>query len=290
MHSAVQALPSVSTERAPSPPLPGSPPGARPDAPDLARGAAASPRAPANLQGSPARRILLAVIVAGVHVAGLATLAHLGMQQPTPPAIVPIRVALIEAEPVAQPAPQPVTQPAPEPTPAPPPPRPEPPPPEVRRPEPPPPKPVPKKPTPKPVARKPVPVTESPTALSAPADAAPEPAPAAPAPPAPAAPAAPAAAAVTAARFDAAYLNNPRPAYPMLSRRLREEGQVMLRVLVSPEGQPARVELRTSSGSERLDRAAQEAVARWRFVPARRGDVAVEAWVLVPIVFKLQGN
>ncbi|HQV09399.1 MAG TPA: energy transducer TonB, partial [Thauera sp.] len=99
-----------------------------------------------------------------------------------------------------------------------------------------------------------------------------------------------AAAAVTAARFDAAYLNNPRPAYPMLSRRLREEGQVMLRVLVSPEGQPARVELRTSSGSERLDRAAQEAVARWRFVPARRGDVAVEAWVLVPIVFKLQGN
>ena len=95
---------------------------------------------------------------------------------------------------------------------------------------------------------------------------------------------------VTAARFDAAYLNNPRPGYPALSRRLREEGQVTLRVLVSPNGQPAQVELRSSSGSERLDRAARDAVARWRFVPARRGDTAIESWVLVPIVFKLQGN
>jgi protein TonB len=76
----------------------------------------------------------------------------------------------------------------------------------------------------------------------------------------------------------------------MLSRRLREEGQVMLRVLVSPDGRPNRIELRTSSGSDRLDRAAEEAVARWRFVPARQGDTAVEAWVLVPIVFKLKGN
>ena len=47
---------------------------------------------------------------------------------------------------------------------------------------------------------------------------------------------------------------------------------------------------RPPSLAHRLDRAAQEAVTRWRFVPARRGDVAVEAWVLVPIVFKLQGN
>ena len=162
----------------------------------------------------------------------------------------------------------------------------------VRPPEPappPPPKPVVKKPTPKPVVKKPAPVTESPTALSAAEEAAPPPPPA-PAPPA-AAPAATAApATVTAARFDAAYLNNPRPGYPALSRRLREEGQVTLRVLVSPDGQPAQVELRSSSGSERLDRAAREAVARWRFVPARRGDTAIESWVLVPIVFKLQGN
>ena len=41
---------------------------------------------------------------------------------------------------------------------------------------------------------------------------------------------------VTAARYDAAYLHNPRPAYPPLSRRLGEEGKVLLRVRVSREG------------------------------------------------------
>lgn len=263
------------------------------------QGAPADTRAPrpqpaAHLQGSTASRVLLATLVAGLHIAGLALLVHFGMQQPAPPEIAPIQVALIEAEQIAPPAAQPVTQPAPapEPQPTPTPPPPEPPPPQVRRPEPPPPKPIPRKPAPKPTVSKPAPVTESPTALSAPADATPEPAPspAPPAPPADAAPAAPAAVTVTEARFDAAYLNNPRPAYPMLSRRLREEGQVMLRVLVSPDGRPNRIELRTSSGSERLDRAAEEAVARWRFVPARQGEAAVEAWVLVPIVFKLKGN
>ena len=44
------------------------------------------------------------------------------------------------------------------------------------------------------------------------------------------------------------------------------------------------------ASGQRLDRAAEDAVARWRFVPARRGESAVEAWVLVPIVFKLKGN
>lgn len=239
-----------------------------------------------GLASSPLRRGALLGLIVAAHVGGLALLARLADEPPAPAELVPIQVALIEAPALVEPAPAPPPEPVVEP---PRPPEPEPPP-VVRPPEPtPPPKPVVRKATPKPVVKKPAPVIESPTALSAAEEPVPPPPPA-PAPPAatPAMTAAPAA--VTAARFDAAYLNNPRPAYPMLSRRLREEGQVMLRVLVSPEGQPARVELRTSSGSERLDRAAQEAVARWRFVPARRGDTPIEAWVLVPIVFKLQGN
>ena len=47
------------------------------------------------------------------------------------------------------------------------------------------------------------------------------------------------------------------------------------------------VEVRTSSGSERLDRAAIDAVRRWRFAPARRGVEAIAAYALVPIVFQL---
>jgi protein TonB len=92
---------------------------------------------------------------------------------------------------------------------------------------------------------------------------------------------------LVAPRFDAAYLSNPPPAYPPLSRRLGEEGKVVLRVFVEPDGQPAQVEVRTSSGHARLDDAALGAVRRWRFVPARRGEAAVAAWVLVPLNFTL---
>lgn len=93
----------------------------------------------------------------------------------------------------------------------------------------------------------------------------------------------------TQARFDADYLLNPAPAYPPMSRRLGEEGKVMLRVFVDSNGRPSQIEIKTSSGSARLDQAAQQAVGRWKFVPARRGDEAVEAWVMVPIVFNLRG-
>jgi protein TonB len=117
------------------------------------------------------------------------------------------------------------------------------------------------------------------------------PAAAAPAPAADATPAMPAmpAPAITPVRFEAAYLHNPRPDYPPLSRRLGEEGKVLLRVRVSREGQPAAVDLEKSSNFERLDDAARQVVSHWRFVPARRGDEAIDATVIVPIIFRLDG-
>lgn len=107
--------------------------------------------------------------------------------------------------------------------------------------------------------------------------------------PAPAAPIniAPAPVAITAARFDADYLDNPKPVYPHASRRLGEQGKVLLRVYVSAAGLAEKVELKLSSSFVRLDQAAQDAVSRWRFVPARRGEQAVAAWVQVPITFQL---
>lgn len=90
-----------------------------------------------------------------------------------------------------------------------------------------------------------------------------------------------------APRFDAAYLQNPEPAYPSLSMRLREEGKVVLRVLVSPDGVAEQVEVRQSSGHVRLDQAALATVRQWRFIPARRGAEHLAAWVLVPLSFQL---
>ena len=92
---------------------------------------------------------------------------------------------------------------------------------------------------------------------------------------------------ITQAHFDADYLKNPAPAYPAMSRRLGEEGRVVLRVFVSVEGRPQQIEIKTRSGFPRLDQAAEDAVRRWKFVPARRGDTAVAPWVAVPIVFNL---
>jgi protein TonB len=152
-------------------------------------------------------------------------------------------------------------------------------------------------PKPKPVAKviqPPRPVAPPPL-IMAPAEA-PSPVVVAPPPPSPPAPAADAIAAAPAGPvattppvFNADYLENPSPAYPPLSRRMREQGRVMLRVLVNAKGTADDVQIRTSSGVARLDEAAQETVRRWKFVPAKRGSEAVSAWVLIPISFRLEG-
>jgi protein TonB len=93
---------------------------------------------------------------------------------------------------------------------------------------------------------------------------------------------------VIEARFDVDYLNNPKPVYPPLSRRLREEGVVVLKVHVRSDGTVETAMVDKRSGSVRLDEAALAAVKQWHFVPARRGTEPVASWVLVPIEFELQ--
>ncbi len=105
-------------------------------------------------------------------------------------------------------------------------------------------------------------------------------------PPTPPAP--PVSETLTLARFDADYLRNPAPHYPPIAERLGEEGKVVLRVSVNPQGLADSVEIKTSSGSTRLDDSAQKTVRHWKFIPAKRGDVPVQSSVLVPIIFKLE--
>jgi protein TonB len=91
-----------------------------------------------------------------------------------------------------------------------------------------------------------------------------------------------------AAHEGANYLKNPRPAYPELAQRRGWEGEVLLRVRVSPEGRPVTISVQKSSGRDLLDTAAVEAVRGWSFVPAHLGSQPVAGWVTVPIVFHLQ--
>ena len=134
-------------------------------------------------------------------------------------------------------------------------------------------------PRPKPVSRpRPVPVAlpqaASPKPTAAPTAAQPVPTPAVPP--------------LREPQYQSASLRNPAPSYPPLSRRFGEQGEVMLRVLVSPAGEALQVELLASSGHRRLDEAARKMVAKWRFIPAQRGQEKVQAWVRVPVVFQLR--
>jgi protein TonB len=193
-----------------------------------------------------------------------------------------------------QPPEPPPPEPEPEPEPEPPPPEPEPPPPEpVVQPPPPPPKRIrPRKPVPV-VKTPPPPVAEPVPFLPASAEPVSGSVPLVPAAGKRSPSAVPSGSATSGsgeepARFDADYLRNPKPPYPMIARRMHEEGKVILRVLVTPEGTADSVEIKTSSGSSRLDESALSTVRQWKFIPARRGNTPVQSWVLVPIIFKLE--
>ena len=126
----------------------------------------------------------------------------------------------------------------------------------------------------------PTPSTHAPTGVIAPV---------APAPPlaAPVKDAPPAAARVQLPSSDADYLQNPKPAYPSMSKRLGEQGQVVVRVLIDVNGKAQTADIKQSSGFNRLDQAALNTVLRWRYVPGKRAGVTEAMWFNVPINFVL---
>jgi protein TonB len=78
------------------------------------------------------------------------------------------------------------------------------------------------------------------------------------------------------------------PEYPAAAARTQEEGTVLVRVNVDANGVPTNVDVAHRSGSRDLDRAAVEAVRKWRFNPAIKDGKKVAAVVEVPVEFKLQ--
>lgn len=208
----------------------------------------------------------------------------LGSKPPPVPKAPEVIAVFVQPEPTpAPPAPAPPEPVPPQPL-APQPPTPPPP-----KPRPPKPRPQPKKPTPAPVAvadptpapNAPVGVLASELAAEDEADDVPSPATASPSGP-------PGPPAVVQPSSHASYLGNPKPNYPDVSRRFGEEGTVRLRVLVGADGRAHEVNVERSSGYRRLDKAALDAVRRWRFVPGTRGGVPEAMWYIVPIEFVLK--
>jgi periplasmic protein TonB len=83
------------------------------------------------------------------------------------------------------------------------------------------------------------------------------------------------------------YVQQPAPRYPPQSRRLREQGLVVLRVLIDEAGNACSIDVETSSGHPRLDAAAREAIQHATFRPYMEDGAPRRALVLIPIEFSL---
>ena len=83
------------------------------------------------------------------------------------------------------------------------------------------------------------------------------------------------------------YVKEPQPVYPPMSKRMGEQGRVMLRILITEKGMPEQVSVHSSSGSSRLDEAGRQAVLRALFKPYMEDGRAVAVYRLVPVTFQL---
>ena len=87
---------------------------------------------------------------------------------------------------------------------------------------------------------------------------------------------------------DADYLNNPKPPYPPLSKRMGEQGKVVIRTLIGVDGMAQEASIHKSSGFDRLDQAALTTARKWRYAPGKRAGVAEAMWFNVPFTFVLE--
>lgn len=81
-----------------------------------------------------------------------------------------------------------------------------------------------------------------------------------------------------------------QPNYPSQARRRNQQGVVLVEVRLDERGQQRSLNVLRSSGVESLDRAALEAVAKWRFRPETTGGQAVPSRVQIPIQFALTAS
>jgi protein TonB len=76
------------------------------------------------------------------------------------------------------------------------------------------------------------------------------------------------------------------PDYPAVSERLGEAGSVVLQLLVGVDGKVTDSKIESSSGYERLDKAAQAALSRCRFTPGTVDGAPAPGWAQLKYTFK----
>jgi protein TonB len=85
-------------------------------------------------------------------------------------------------------------------------------------------------------------------------------------------------------------IHNPKPHYPLMSKQLREQGLVIVRLCVNEQGIVDQIDLTQSSGFQGLDYSALKALALWRFAPLKSPDIEVSSQCFqTPVQFILEG-
>ena len=87
---------------------------------------------------------------------------------------------------------------------------------------------------------------------------------------------------------DAQFLNNPTPPYPALSKRMGEQGKVIIRAFIGVDGVAQQAQIKQSSGYDRLDQTSLATALKWRYVPGKRAGVAEAMWFDVPFNWVLR--
>lgn len=80
----------------------------------------------------------------------------------------------------------------------------------------------------------------------------------------------------------------PRPVYPALSRSRKQQGQVVVRVLISTNGTIETIRVLQTSGFDALDTAALNAFVDIRFKPYAENGIPFKRLVDIPIEFSLR--
>ena len=92
------------------------------------------------------------------------------------------------------------------------------------------------------------------------------------------------------ADYKSESLRNAQPRYPIYSRKMRQEGVVIITAEVLTDGSATDVRMAASSGIKLLDEAALETVRQWRFIPAKRDGMPYVQRLRIPVTFSLNSR
>lgn len=84
-------------------------------------------------------------------------------------------------------------------------------------------------------------------------------------------------------------LSQIKPVYPQRAKRMRLNGAVDVRFLVSEDGSVSNIEIVSARPEGVFEDSVRKALGGWKFTPGQKGGAAVRTWFVTTIEFKFEG-